>query len=114
MAYMIEGGGSTTHSKSKRWLYTHVDASHQLLQRLTDVIVEYLIGQVHAGAQVRTLIYSGNYYSLQFFFACGHYNKIPYLMYFSCCSYSSLMPAYWVQNCSPNLLYHTSDKYRRK
>ena len=67
MAYMIEGGGSTTHSKSKRWLYTHVDASHQLLQRLTDVIVEYLIGQVHAGAQVRTLIYSGNYYSLQIF-----------------------------------------------
>ena len=52
---MIEGGGSTTHSKSKRWLYAHVDASHQLLQRLTDVIVEYLIGQVHAGAQVSFL-----------------------------------------------------------
>ena len=52
MTYMIEGGSSTTHSKSKRWLYTHVDSSHQLLQRLTDVIVEYLIGQVQAGAQV--------------------------------------------------------------
>ncbi len=52
MAYMIEGGGSTTHSKSKKWLYCYADASNQLLQRLTDVIVDYLIGQVHAGAQV--------------------------------------------------------------
>lgn len=52
MAYMIEGGGSTTHSKSKCWLYTHADESHQLLQRLTDVIIEYLVGQVQAGAQV--------------------------------------------------------------
>ena len=56
MSYMIEGGGSTTHSKSKRWLYTHVDASHKLLQRLTDLIVEYLIGQVHAGAQVSSIL----------------------------------------------------------
>ncbi|XP_063075119.1 uroporphyrinogen decarboxylase [Engraulis encrasicolus] len=51
MAYMIEGGGSTTHSKAKRWLYRHPEASHQLLKQLTDVIVEYLVGQVAAGAQ---------------------------------------------------------------
>lgn len=52
MAYMIEGGGSTTHSKAKRWLYRHPEASHRLLKQLTDVIVEYLVGQVAAGAQV--------------------------------------------------------------
>lgn len=52
MSYMIEGGGSTTHSKAKRWLYRHPEASHDLLKRLTDVIVEYLLGQVKAGAQV--------------------------------------------------------------
>lgn len=53
MSYMIEGGGSTTHSKAKRWLYRHPEASHALLKRLTDVIVDYLLGQVKAGAQVR-------------------------------------------------------------
>lgn len=53
MSYMIEGGGSSTHSKAKRWLYRHPEASHMLLRMLTDVIVEYLLGQVAAGAQVR-------------------------------------------------------------
>lgn len=53
MSYMIEGGGSSTHSKAKRWLYRHPEASHMLLKMLTDVIVEYLLGQVAAGAQVR-------------------------------------------------------------
>lgn len=52
MTYMIEGGGSTTQSKAKRWLYCHPEASHRLLKQLTDVIVEYLLGQVAAGAQV--------------------------------------------------------------
>lgn len=51
MSYMIEGGGSTTHSKAKRWLYRFPEASHKLLSQLTDVIVEYLLGQVKAGAQ---------------------------------------------------------------
>ncbi|XP_068604945.1 uroporphyrinogen decarboxylase [Brachionichthys hirsutus] len=51
MSYMIEGGGSNTHSKAKRWLYRHPDASHMLLRMLTDVIVQYLLGQVTAGAQ---------------------------------------------------------------
>ena len=54
MSYMIEGGGSSTHSKAKRWLYQHPEASHRLLRMLTDVIVQYLLGQVAAGAQVRT------------------------------------------------------------
>ena len=53
MSYMIEGGGSNTHSKAKFWLYRHPEASHMLLRMLTDVIVEYLLGQVAAGAQVR-------------------------------------------------------------
>ncbi|XP_053324697.1 uroporphyrinogen decarboxylase [Spea bombifrons] len=51
MTYMIEGGGSNTMSKAKRWLYQNPSASHQLLQQLTDVIVDYLVGQVAAGAQ---------------------------------------------------------------
>lgn len=52
MSYMIEGGGSTTMSKAKSWLYRHPEASHQLLRLLADVITDYLVGQVAAGAQV--------------------------------------------------------------
>uniref|UniRef100_A0A8C8ST75 Uroporphyrinogen decarboxylase n=1 Tax=Pelusios castaneus TaxID=367368 RepID=A0A8C8ST75_9SAUR len=51
MSYMIEGGGSNTMAKAKRWLYRHPEASHRLLQLLRDVIVDYLVGQVAAGAQ---------------------------------------------------------------
>lgn len=52
MSYMIEGGGSTTMAKAKSWLYRHPEASHQLLRLLADVIIDYLVGQVAAGAQV--------------------------------------------------------------
>ena len=52
MSYMIEGGGSKTQSKSKKWLYVHPEASHKLLQLLTDVNIEYLVEQVKAGAQM--------------------------------------------------------------
>jgi uroporphyrinogen decarboxylase len=49
---MIEGGGSNTQSKAKAWLYRHPEASHELLKLLTNVIVDYLIEQIVAGAQV--------------------------------------------------------------
>uniref|UniRef100_A0A8D0KQN5 Uroporphyrinogen decarboxylase n=1 Tax=Strix occidentalis caurina TaxID=311401 RepID=A0A8D0KQN5_STROC len=52
MSYMIEGGGSTTMAKAKSWLYRHPEASHRLLQLLADVITDYLVGQVAAGAQI--------------------------------------------------------------
>ncbi len=52
MSYMIEGAGSKTLSKCKKWLYTQESASHQLLQLITDVNVDYLVGQVKAGAQM--------------------------------------------------------------
>jgi uroporphyrinogen decarboxylase len=55
MSYMIEGGGSKTMSKSKKWLYAHPEASHKLLQILTKVNVDYLVRQVEAGAQVQDL-----------------------------------------------------------
>jgi uroporphyrinogen decarboxylase len=55
MAYMIEGGGSKTLSKAKGWLFKYPQESLELLQILTDKIVDFLIGQVKAGAQVRIL-----------------------------------------------------------
>jgi uroporphyrinogen decarboxylase len=51
MAYMVEGGGSKTFARSKGWLYQHPEASHALLQRVTDALVAFLVGQVDAGAQ---------------------------------------------------------------
>jgi uroporphyrinogen decarboxylase len=52
MGYMIEGGGSKTLSKAKKWLYAHPDASHKLLELLTNIIIDYLVMQVEAGAQI--------------------------------------------------------------
>lgn len=52
MAYMIEGGGSKTFQKSKAWLYRYPEASHLLLQRITDVLIDYLSAQIEAGAQL--------------------------------------------------------------
>lgn len=52
MAYMIEGGGSKAYKRARAWLYEAPNAAKRLLQRTTDVIVDYLIGQVDAGAQM--------------------------------------------------------------
>ena len=39
MAYMIEGGGSNTHSKAKKWLYQHPEKSHELLDALVEICI---------------------------------------------------------------------------
>lgn len=54
-AYMIEGSGSKTFSKAKKFLYTHPDLSHQLLQKITDSTIHYLKGQIVAGADMLQL-----------------------------------------------------------
>jgi uroporphyrinogen decarboxylase len=51
-AYMIEGGGSKTFSKARAMLYTEPELSHQLLQMITDSTINYLKGQVAAGADI--------------------------------------------------------------
>jgi len=52
MAYMIEGGGSKTLQKSKTWLFKFPEASKSLLDRIADVCIDFLVGQVEAGAQL--------------------------------------------------------------
>lgn len=51
-AYMIEGGGSKTMQKAKTWLFKYPEESKALLLRIADVCVDFLVGQVKAGAQV--------------------------------------------------------------
>ncbi|OCH93579.1 uroporphyrinogen decarboxylase [Obba rivulosa] len=51
-AYMIEGGGSKTLQKAKTWLFKYPEESKALLMRIADVCVDFLVGQIAAGAQL--------------------------------------------------------------
>ena len=50
--YMIEGQGSKTFSKAKAFLYQEEKAAHELMDILTDAIIEFLKEQIKAGADV--------------------------------------------------------------
>ncbi len=50
LTYMIENGGSKTYAKSKALLYKTPEMAHQLLDKLAQSIVKYLIGQIQSGA----------------------------------------------------------------
>jgi uroporphyrinogen decarboxylase len=52
VAYMIEGGGSKQFAKSKSWIYAHPLETKQLLSVTTEVVIEHLVAQADAGAQV--------------------------------------------------------------
>ena len=52
LCYMVEGGGSKTFSKSKKLLFSEPEAAHKLLQKITDSTIDYLKGQVEAGADL--------------------------------------------------------------
>jgi len=52
LCYMVEGGGSKLFAKIKTWIYKYPKASKDLLQRISEVCVEYLALQVQAGAQL--------------------------------------------------------------
>ncbi|XP_043482368.1 uroporphyrinogen decarboxylase [Leptopilina heterotoma] len=68
MCYMIEGGGSSMMSKARPWLYKYREDSHKLLQMITNVIIDYLVLQVKAGAQLLQVFESnGNFLNLELF-----------------------------------------------
>ena len=50
LTYMIENGGSKTFAKAKALLYKNPEAAHQLLDKLAQSTVHYLIGQIQSGA----------------------------------------------------------------
>ncbi|GAB2492479.1 uroporphyrinogen decarboxylase [Algoriphagus taiwanensis] len=51
-AYMVEGSGSKTFSKSREKLYRDPVFSHKLLQLITDSTINYLKAQIRAGADL--------------------------------------------------------------
>ena len=49
---MIEGSGSKTFSKAKKFLYTEPVLAHKLLEKITLSTINYLKGQIEAGADI--------------------------------------------------------------
>lgn len=56
LAYMIEGFGTTKWFRAKSWLYKYRDTSHSLLEDLFGIVIDFLVQQYQAGAQILLLI----------------------------------------------------------
>ncbi len=52
LSYMIEGSGSKTFSKAKKFLFTEPLLAHALLEKITLSTINYLKGQIAAGADI--------------------------------------------------------------
>ncbi len=52
LAYMVEGQGSKTFSKAKRLLYQQPALAHQLLDKITESIIAYLLAKAEAGVHL--------------------------------------------------------------
>jgi uroporphyrinogen decarboxylase len=50
-SYMIEGRSSRDFVKTKTLMYSEPETWHALMQKLTGVLADYLVAQIHAGAQ---------------------------------------------------------------
>jgi uroporphyrinogen decarboxylase len=51
MSYMVEGEGTRTFTRAKRFLIEHPRSAHALLERLATAVGRFLAAQVAAGAQ---------------------------------------------------------------
>lgn len=49
-AYMIEGKGSREFKKTKTFMYNHPDTFKKLLDKISDMLIEYLNFQIQSGA----------------------------------------------------------------
>ncbi len=50
-SYLIEGGSSRNYLKTKRFFYEHPGVWRALMEKLAQVVADYLVAQVEAGAQ---------------------------------------------------------------
>jgi len=51
-SYMLEGSGSKTFSQARKFLYTQPNASHELLEKITESTIYYLKAQIEAGVEM--------------------------------------------------------------
>ena len=52
LCYLVEGKGSKTWNKAKEFCFTQPQLAYTLLQKITDITIEYLRAQAKAGADV--------------------------------------------------------------
>lgn len=52
LCYMVEGGGTKMFRWAKTWVYQYGAESKEMLQKISEICVEYLVLQVEAGAQM--------------------------------------------------------------
>lgn len=52
LCYMVEGKGSKDYAAAKAFCYTQPEAAHLLLEKITEITIQYLNAQVEAGASV--------------------------------------------------------------
>ena len=50
LCYMVEGNGSKNFHIAKQFCFQQPETAHQILQKITDTTIEYLLGKVEAGA----------------------------------------------------------------
>lgn len=49
-SYMIEGGPSKTHAKTKAFMYSEPTTWHRLMEKIGDMVIAYTKAQIQAGA----------------------------------------------------------------
>jgi len=52
LCYMVEGKGSKSFDKAKQFCFTQPKLAHKLLQKITDITIDYLNAQVNSGADL--------------------------------------------------------------
>ncbi len=52
VSYIIEGGGSKNYLEAKKMMYNTPDMWHRLMDKISNVIINYLLAQIKAGADV--------------------------------------------------------------
>lgn len=50
-SYIVEGGASREFLKTKTMMYSAPETWHALMEKLSSVLADYLVAQIHAGAQ---------------------------------------------------------------
>ncbi len=91
LAYMIEGGGSKTFSKARKFLHTQESAAILLLDKITESIISYLKNKIEAGVDVIQIFDSWagilspqlyQKYSLPFISRiCKEINEVPVIVF---------------------------------
>jgi uroporphyrinogen decarboxylase len=54
-SYAIEGQGSRNYTHVKKLMYSHPDAWHQLMSKISDAVIDYVQVQIAAGVQAMQL-----------------------------------------------------------